>query len=176
MNTEKEIQQIKEVLNDLINYISIGTYNSRLKGMQSKLNQPAEPEPKGGYEGVGKWYVTKQGSIFHATSSIEGGRNSTVNGYGYNKPLNTWTITCEISCYAVDVDRLATSQEIQAAILKGCEQKGIVKGARVRCLHNNDIVEIRDINSNQYYHHSNDFWSCGAEIFDNGKFAEVVWG
>ena len=182
MNTQKEIEKIKEVLNALMELVEQDSVNSRIRGiiltdLIPKLNQPTEAQPTEGYQGAGKWYVTKQGSIFYATKSIEGGRNSTVQGCGYNKPLNTWTINSEINCYMIDIERLATPEEIKAAILKGCEQHGIVKGARVKIynrIHNLDIIleSTYNIHTNQlWFYLQNGFI---INVFDNGKFAEVV--
>lgn len=136
----------------------------------SVLNQPKQ---NAGYHGLNKWYLTKkQGVVFinHKTTGWH-------TGYGY---VGKWTgfFACRIS----SIVRLATDSEIKEAILKGCEQKGIVEGVRVKGLSISTYTEVLDFKSIKYDHERNalhisvvnDLPMVHALVFDNGTFAQVM--
>jgi len=110
-----DIQQQKELVN-----------------LKEKFNQPEEPQ---GYQGLNKWYLGTGGVVFAFDNYYNSER---VLCYGLNH-MNQW---CEKEIYHTsNIKRLATPSEIQQAILKGCEQNGIVKGAKVRCLEDGQVFE-----------------------------------
>jgi hypothetical protein len=171
----KQTELIKEVLVELIQtFREIHSPKSKaeeLYRLENKITTPIEPTQPEGYQGLNKWYNANR-IIFYCNKVDD----KKMFGYGIDldsKNLwfkNNWISDTDTECAFL---KLATESEIKEAILKGCEQNGIVEGAMVKSLMRNKIFEITDINSIEYYS-SNDLWSCGACIFDNGKFAEVV--
>lgn len=154
--------------------MSQATLESRVESLEKtilaiqnsiKSKQPTQPEY---YQGFNKWYLIKSGAMIRATE--ETASHEQVKGYGIDK-FGKWDKDFTILIHAVV--RELTEREATQTILKGCEQNGIVEGARVKILNRNRVFEITDINSIQYYS-SNDLWCNGACIFDKGKFAEVV--
>lgn len=136
-------------------------------------NYPKEPPQPEGYQGLNKWYVTNYGSTLYVQDF------SQYNCYGTNVD-GKWKTTIYLTKYSLV--RLATPEEIKQAILKGCEQHGIVEGARVKGLSISTYTEVLDFKSIKYDHKRNtlhisvvnDLPMVHACVFDNGTFAEVV--
>jgi hypothetical protein len=178
MNTEKENRDL-ELLQLNVKILNIKkSFNEQLSHIETKIQRlmnkpkPTEAETKSGYEGVGKWYVTIANHIIYAVSY----------GIRVESTFNKETYWCnDFALQYGNIKRLATLEEIKAAILKGCEQKGIVKGANVKSLPIEGGEPSTDIISNldlTYFHEDNTAWlTCkdfSVKVFDNGKFAEVV--
>ena len=137
------------------------------------LKEPTQPE---GYQGLNEWYLLKCNGTrvdYYGFVNLKDGYFRC--SYFYIKGGNFFT---EGGAFDLAVREL-TESEIKEAILKGCEQKGIVEGARVKCLDNNCLYNINFVRA-QYEKSENQLWLCSdlhdvdVCVFDNGNFAEVV--
>ena len=170
-----ENERIKTALNKLLDEVEKNSliYHGSIKSIRKELNQGKEPQ---GYQGLNKWYKSKHEYVFYAVNDVFSDKCA-VSGYGYNKRYSVWE---DIVCLKNHTTCLATPSEIQSTILKGCEQKGIVKGAVCRWENGQNLhVTFEDIyysqNSNKLYQNFNKEFPFAARcLFDNGKFAEVV--
>lgn len=175
---KKQTELIKEVLNEFLQTMQSlpqVDYKKTIKLHEIKeaLNQPE------GYQGLNKWYRTAAGHIIFAVSI----NNFNCYGIRVKSAFNRETHWCNDFALRLDnIDRLAIESEIIEAIKKGCEQHGIVEGARVKGLSISTYTEVLDFKSIKYDHERNmlhisvvnDLPMVHACVFENGKFAEVV--
>lgn len=168
------IERIEKTLHDVIDYListsDEATKRQRLKDIRRDLiDEPAQPE---GYQGLNKWYWCNDENIIFDDEANE----NEIAGYGIINGL--WVKYFSVSIK--QIKRKLTESEIKEAILKGCEQNGIVDGARVRCLSCKVDVYEAFMSSFHYLEKSNTAILLSGDgeslfkVFDNGKFAEVV--
>lgn len=176
-----DIERINKVVNGLIDVIccsSVVTSNihnsQKLTDLKNLINQPIDPTQPEGYQGLNKWYVyqdEQEKTIFYALS-----KSGQICGYGLNGYYGEWKN--DIGVLADRKIRPTTESEIKEAILKGCEQNGIVEGATIKLSDgtNHDLIKIVGW---QFDQSTNIMWVSTKlgrllKVFDNGKFAKVV--
>lgn len=177
-----DVERIKTALTDLLN--TLGFEESISKNVRNEIQlirknlwQPIEPTQPEGYQGLNKWYWCND-VVFYVLK--QNGKD--LFGYGYVKHENKWNYEDTHMHHLLKDDNIrpATESEIKEAILKGCEQHGIAEGARVKCLYNEEILTVPTIIEIDYQASINNAWIALKKendlinVFDNGKFAEVV--
>jgi len=165
MENERIKTGLNKLIETLINQADSVSDMEELDEIRKQLNQPEEPQ---GYQGLNKWYWCAD-VVFYPIKQ----NKDNLYGYGYSYFDNEWNgeKTYMHSLLSSRKLRLATPSEIKQAILKGCEQKGIVNGAKVK------VVDcVFEIQSDSVYYNStsNRLFIDDVKVFDNGKFAEVV--
>ncbi len=168
-----DIERIEKTLHDVIDYLVLTSGEvdkiGALKDIRRNLiDEPAQPE---GYQGLNKWYKTSGGHIIYAVSINE------FNCYGLRvkNEINKKDHWCNDFALQLNIiECLATESEIKEAILKGCEQHGIVEGATVKIDDSFLKFEIENFNDVYYHVKHNRLFINDIKVFDNGKFAEVV--
>lgn len=166
-----DIERIKDAVLLLINTIYANsqeeTQKQVLKSIKDILNT-SQPE---GYQGLNKWCF----AYCHDVNGVYIGYfkdRKTKQAEYFFTPSHTYVFHKGTFDY---LGRDLTDTEIKEAILKGCEQNGIVEGARVSHVGNrNCYFTVGDIKNSDYNKDDNSLWLDGNCIFDNGKFAEVV--
>lgn len=157
--------------------MSQATLESRVESLEKtilaiqnsiKSKQPTQPE---GYQGLNKWYVTGLGSVYYITAD-----GDCLGGYGLSHTAY-WEISNRLTLKG-NIKRLATESEIKEAILKGCEQNGIVEGATIKASDGTNHDLIKPVGW-QFDQSTNIMWVSTKigwllKVFDNGKFVEVV--
>ena len=120
-----DIERIEKTLHDVIDYLVLtsgeATKREVLKDIRRNLiAEPAQPE---GYQGLNKWYWCND-VVFYVLK--QNGKD--LFGYGYVKHENKWNYEDTHMHHLLNDDNIrpATESEIKEAILKGCEQHGIV--------------------------------------------------
>jgi len=158
---ENETNKITEQIKRLA--MSLKGFGCKDSFLDEIINQPEEPQ---GYQGYYFCYC------YNVADAYVGYFNDirTKKAEYYFTPSNG---DCIFYGEFDNIGRKLTPLEIQSAILKGCEQKGIVKGAKVRCLRDG-IIKSLTHGSISYVDGENYAYYMGALVFDNGKFAEVV--
>ncbi len=182
----KQTELIRKILEGFLQVMDIESVRAEshksICELREMINQSIEPTQPEGYHGLNKWYKTNGGGFFYAQN--QGEETGTVNGYGLMDNINWDKNWCKA---ITGIVRLATESEMKKAILKGCEQKGIVEGARVRWMSGGVYGEVMEIKSKEchYSEASNKLYSINNTdgkggfldvicVFDNGEFAEVV--
>jgi hypothetical protein len=169
---KKQTELIKGVLVELIQtFREIHTPKSKaeeLYRLENKITQSIEPTQPEGYQGLNKWYLLKSGAMIYAVDETFSLKE--IKGYGIDR-LGKWdkdftilgfTVVCELN-----------ASEIKEAILKGCEQNGILVGSFVKSISSGIKYKIES-DECIYYKEENGLYLDGVRVFDNGKFAEVV--
>lgn len=170
-----ENERIKEVLIEFLDLMRNDSTNSYTRGiindLKNKLNQPEEPQ---GYKGLNKWYKTTTDNTYYAHKERS---EYCIDCYGFVYRSGEWRNVEFVKKECIV--GLATPSEIQQAILKGCEQNGIVKGAKVKGIDQPLNLKIDNMGLkeeigrlNSYFITTHGGWLL--RVFDNGKFAEVV--
>ena len=174
-----DIERIEKTLHDVIDYLVLTSGEvdkiGALKDIRRNLiDEPTHPL---GYQALNKWYWCND-VVFYVLK--QNGKD--LFGYGYVKHVNKWNYEDTHMHHLLKDDNIrpATESEIKEAILKGCEQHGIVDGARVKCLYTEEILTVPTIIEIDYQTSINNAWIVLKKendlinVFDNGKFAEVV--
>ena len=125
---------------------------------------------------IGFWYKHPNCSLFNVTSIDEFGA---LYGYGFfDSKYKEYSIeenTGFCACNSVAKFKLilATEEEVFNALKKEVEKRYKV-GQTVKCLLNEEIESINEIDY-IFWFDSNEFWIHGdCKIFDNGKWAEII--
>ena len=116
---------------------------------------------------VGKWYKTEIGSIYFL-SKIEG---ENLFGYGLDSN-NVWfdnTWLCEIT----DIKSLATPKEVEEALIKEAEKRGLKEGIKIKFEKYDDRIVITK-GKLDFLEHENKLRFDYGTIFYNGEWAEIV--
>jgi len=66
---------------------------------------------------------------------------------------------------------LATDKEVEQALIKEAKKRGFKKGVYSKCLWNKITKKLEQ---GGFHNDRNELWFCGAHIFDNGKWAEII--
>lgn len=123
---------------------------------------------------VGKWYKTNYGSIYYI-DKIEG---ELCYGYGLDY-TNKWfnnIMPCQLS----QIERLSTPKEVEEALIKEAEKRGLKEGTIINNSMLNDCSNTScKAENNEYKFIEDELYSnCllldGFVIFLNGKWAEIV--
>lgn len=168
-----DIERIEKTLHDVIDYLVLTSGEvdkiGALKDIRRNLiDEPTHPL---GYQALNKWYWCND-VVFYVLK--QNGKD--LFGYGYVKHVNKWNYEDAHMHHLLKDDNIrpATESEIKEAILKGCEQNGIVEGATVKIDDSFLKFEIENFNDVYYHVKHNRLFINDIKVFDNGKFAEVV--
>lgn len=168
-----DIERIEKTLHDVIDYLVLTSGEvdkiGALKDIRRNLiDEPTHPL---GYQALNKWYWCND-VVFYVLK--QNGKD--LFGYGYVKHVNKWNYEDTHMHHLLKDDNIrpATESEIKEAILKGCEQNGIVEGATVKIDDSFLKFEIENFNDVYYHVKHNRLFINDIKVFDNGKFAEVV--
>ena len=143
------------------------SFNEQISILQKQIKELSQPEEPQGYKGLNKAYLLKDNSICWADCEA----HDNILGYGIITSVG-WLHNFEFK--KSFIRRLATPSEIKSAILKGCEQNGIVKGAKVKSMVSGIGWILNNDTDVHYNDTENTLYIDGVRVFDNGKFAEVV--